>query len=88
MMNNYKKACLVGFCLGLPAAMVGTAASFAALSVMAGLLVAFDAGCSMLFKPSQAPCEPAGEAEPSPALPASAAPATTLRLVWNNGRAA
>lgn len=84
-MNTYKKACLVGFCLGLPAAMVGTAASFAALSAMAGLLVAFDAGCSMLFKPMQGACEFAGEAEPSPVLPATTA---TLRLVWNNGRAA
>jgi hypothetical protein len=84
-MNNYKKACLVGFCLGLPAAMVGTAASFAALSAMTGLLVAFDASCSMLFKPSQAPCEPAGAAKPLPDLPAASATAT-LRLVWNNDR--
>jgi hypothetical protein len=49
-MNPTKKLLFIVGCLGLPALAAGTATAFAAAGVAGGLLIAFDAGFSMLNK--------------------------------------
>jgi hypothetical protein len=68
-MNSIKKLLLIVGCLGIPPLLADTPAAFAAAGVAGGLLIAFEAGLSMLTKSRGKPGTEVF-AESVPALPA------------------
>jgi hypothetical protein len=87
-MTTTNKLFLIGFCLGLPAALAGTAATFAALAGIAAVLLVFDFACKRHFN---SPSRPLIEAVEELALPSSDLPTTqgerpTLRMLCQRKR--